>query len=117
MVIDCIFARLCFHLGAANSGNLNRSTPENMLLECDFYAQRGTCDRTCFSDKSIPCENTGRMNTMAVGGVVHADYPQVRTGSSGGNRSKSSLSAILMDERFYVEKVGKSGSQGKQLPG
>ena len=74
-------------------------------------------DRACFSETPIPYENTGETSSMAVGDAVHAAYPQVRTCSSGSNCSKSSLSISLMDDRFYVEKVGKSGSQGKQLPG
>ena len=43
---------------------------------------------------------------MAVGDDIHADYPQVRTCSSGTNRSRSSLSVALMDE------VGRWGNPG-----
>ena len=57
-------------------------------------------ERTCFSEKPIPDENTGGTGSMAVGDDVHVDYPQVRTCSSGTNRSKSSSSATLMDDRF-----------------
>ena len=64
---------------------------------CTQEALRG---RMCFSEKPIPFENAGETSSTATGDDVHVDYPQVRTGSSATNRSKSSLSVLLMDDRF-----------------
>ena len=50
MVMDCILQGYAstYHLEVANSCTLNRSTPEDMLLECDFYAQRGIVGPSMF---------------------------------------------------------------------
>ena len=83
-----------------------------MLLKARFLCtQDALRGRMCFSEKPIPFENTGETSSTAAGDDVHVDYPQVRTGSSGTNRSRSSLSAILMDDRFLRVNRGNPGAK------
>ena len=73
-------------------------------------------DRACFSERPNPGENTGETSSMAVGDAVHVHYPHVHMQFSNQSLQKSTIGHFI-DNAIFEGKVGKSGSQGKQLPG